>query len=218
MADNDKMDLEGAPASSQTARSGTSFTAGSGEGFAVGQLILHRYKILGRAPFDQTAFRAKDLKSERVVPDPNHTSTVEFRHEYGTLVVSSNRHDAEVSIEGSSTGNPPMERVLPPGRYSVLVRAPGFPDQTEVADVQIGQRMVMAFNFALPPPPAPSGEVASSGGQQTSPSTPVATPAPGNSPTASDSSTQSGSVSVASSPQSENSPQSSGSPSPSIAP
>jgi PEGA domain-containing protein/protein tyrosine kinase len=151
----------------------------------------------------------------RVVPDPNHASTVEFKHQYGTLAVSSNRHDAEVSIEGSSTGNPPMERVLPPGRYSVLVRAPGFPDQTEVADVQTGQRMVMAFNFA---PPPPSGEVASSGGQQNSPSTPMASPAPGNSPTASDSSAQGGSGSVASSPQSENSPQSSGSPSPSIAP
>jgi len=161
--------------------------------------------------------RIEDLKPVRmrVVPDPNHTSTVEFKHQYGTVVVSSNRHDAEVSIEGSSTGNPPIERVLPPGRYSVVVRAPGFTDQTEVADVQIGQRMVMAFNFA---PPPPSGEVASSGGKQSSPSTPMTTPAPGNSPTASDSSTQNGSGSVAGSPQSENSPQSSGSPSPNIAP
>jgi PEGA domain len=162
--------------------------------------------------------RIEDLKPVRmrVVPDPNHTSTVEFKHQYGTVVVSSNRHDAEVSIEGSSTGKPPIERVLPPGRYFVVVRAPGFPDQTEVADVQIGQRMVMAFNFALPPPP--SGELASSGGQQSSPSMPMTTPAPGNSPTASDSTTQNGSGSVAGLPQSENSPQSSGSPSPNIAP
>lgn len=164
--------------------------------------------------------RIEDLEPVRmrVVPDPNHTSTVEFKHQYGTLVISSNRHDAEVSIEESSTGNPPIERVLPPGRYSVVVRAPGFPDQTEVADVQIGQRMVMAFNFATPTPTPPSNAVASSGEQQSSPSTPIVSPASGNLPAASDSSTQSGSGSLAGSPQSENSPQSSGSPSPSIAP
>jgi serine/threonine protein kinase len=88
--------------------------------------------------------------SREVVPDPNGTTVVEFKHDYGSVAISSDRTDAEVIIEGVNFGKPPIDGILPPGRHDVIVRAPGFPSQTKVADVQTGRRIAMDFNFANP--------------------------------------------------------------------
>ncbi len=101
--------------------------------------------------------------SREVVPDPNGTTVVEFKHDYGSVAISSDRTDAEVVIEGVNFGKPPIDGILPPGRHDIIVRAPGFPSQTKVADVQTGRRIAMDFNFT------------SAGGQANPPS--VARPA-----------------------------------------
>jgi serine/threonine protein kinase len=85
--------------------------------------------------------------SREIVPDPNGTTVVEFKHDYGSVTISSDRTDAEVVIEGVNFGKPPIEGILPPGRHDIIVRAPGFSSQTKVADVQIGRRIAMDFNF-----------------------------------------------------------------------
>jgi hypothetical protein len=98
--------------------------------------------------------------SREVVPDPNGTTVVEFKHDYGSVAISSDRADAEVVIEGVNFGKPPVDGILPPGRHDIIVRAPGFPSQTKVVDVQTGRRIAMDFNFtsaggqASPPPVA----------------------------------------------------------------
>jgi hypothetical protein len=86
--------------------------------------------------------------SREVVPDPNGTTVVEFKHDYGSVAISSDRTDAEVIIEGVNFGKPPIDGILPPGRHDIIVRVPGFPSQTKVADVQTGRRIAMDFNFS----------------------------------------------------------------------
>jgi hypothetical protein len=83
-----------------------------------------------------------------IVPEPNGTSVVEFKHEYGVISLASDRADTEVTIGGIDLGKLPIEGILPPGRHQVMFRAPGFPDQRRVADIKVGKRSVMQINFA----------------------------------------------------------------------
>ena len=86
--------------------------------------------------------------TKQVTPNPTGTATVEFKHNYGWVLVSSNRRDSEVLIEGFSFGKAPILGILPPGRHPVIVRAPGYQDQTQVVDVQTGKRISLAFRFS----------------------------------------------------------------------
>ena len=86
--------------------------------------------------------------SKQVTPNPTGTTTVEFKHNYGWVLVSSNRRNSEVLIEGFSFGKAPILGILPPGRHPVIVRAPGYQDQAQVVDVQTGKRISLAFRFS----------------------------------------------------------------------
>jgi hypothetical protein len=85
--------------------------------------------------------------SHEVVPESDGTTVVEFKHEYGTISLASDREDAEVSVGGINLGKLPIEGIFPPGQHRIVVRAPGVPDQTRVADVQTGQRVAMEIDF-----------------------------------------------------------------------
>jgi serine/threonine protein kinase len=86
--------------------------------------------------------------SHEVVPDPNGTNVIEFKHEYGNISLASDREDAEVTVGGINLGKLPIEGIFPPGKHQIVVRAPGLPDQTRVADVAAGQRLVMEVDFS----------------------------------------------------------------------
>ena len=85
--------------------------------------------------------------SHEVVPDPNGTNVVEFKHEYGVISLTSDRDDSEVTVGGINLGKLPIQGIFPPGRHQIVVRAPGAPDQTRVADVVAGQRVAMEIDF-----------------------------------------------------------------------
>ena len=85
--------------------------------------------------------------SHEVVPDPNGTTVVEFKHEYGVISLTSDRDDSEVTVGTINLGKLPIEGIFPPGQYQIVVRAPGVPDQTRVAEVEAGQRVAMEINF-----------------------------------------------------------------------
>jgi hypothetical protein len=82
-----------------------------------------------------------------VTPDPNGLSVVEFKHEYGTISLKSDRADAEVIVRGISLGQVPLEGILPPGQHTIILRAPGVPDQTRVIELTAGQKMSVEVNF-----------------------------------------------------------------------
>jgi PEGA domain len=86
--------------------------------------------------------------SHEVVPDPNGTSVIEFKHEYGNISLASDRRDAEVAVGGINLGKLPIEGIFPPGKHQIVVRAHGLPDQTRVAEVVAGQRVAMEIDFS----------------------------------------------------------------------
>jgi hypothetical protein len=85
--------------------------------------------------------------SHEMVPDPNGTNVVEFKHEYGIISLASDRDDSEVTVGTINLGKLPIEGIFPPGQYQMVIRAPGVPDQTRVAEVVAGQRVAMEINF-----------------------------------------------------------------------
>ncbi|MBV8228326.1 MAG: PEGA domain-containing protein, partial [Verrucomicrobia bacterium] len=85
--------------------------------------------------------------TQTVTPDPSGLSVVEFKHEYGTISLKSDRADAEVIVRGISLGRVPIEGILPPGQHRIIVRAPGVPDQTRTIDLAAGQKKSVEINF-----------------------------------------------------------------------
>jgi serine/threonine protein kinase len=86
--------------------------------------------------------------SREVVPDPNGSTVVEFKHQYGIISLASDRQDAQVTVGGIDLGKLPIEGIFPPGQHQIVVRAPGAPDQTRIADVAPGQRVAMEIDFS----------------------------------------------------------------------
>ena len=85
--------------------------------------------------------------NQTVTPDPSGLSVVEFKHQYGTVSLKSDRADAEVIVRGISLGQVPMEGILPPGQHKIILRAPGVPDQIRTIDLAAGQKMSVEVNF-----------------------------------------------------------------------
>jgi len=83
--------------------------------------------------------------TQRVVPDPNGSTIVEFKHSYGILSINSDHSDAEVIIGGVDSGKAPVEEIVPPGPEQVIVQMPGIPDQVQQTEIQSGQRAVLEF-------------------------------------------------------------------------
>ena len=87
--------------------------------------------------------------TRRVVPDSSESTAIEFKHDYGTVSLTSDRPDAEVIVEGISLGTPPIEGILPPGQHKIVVRAPGAPDETRTVNLASGQRVALDINFNI---------------------------------------------------------------------
>lgn len=140
---------------------------------------------IGKAPFNyslpagQVELTSKigSLASvtQRVTPNPDGTSTIEFKHVYGFVSVTTDRADAEVLIGGINLGRAPIEGILPPGKHQIVVKASGSPDQSRTADVQANRRVVMQFTFGG----GASGTSQANSIDQNSP-TAKATPVPGS--------------------------------------
>jgi serine/threonine protein kinase len=123
--------------------------------------------------------------TQRVTPDPNGTSVVEFKHVYGLLSVTTDRADAEVLIGGINLGRVPIEGILPPGKHQVLVKAPGAADQVRTADIQANRRQSVQFTFEGGGPNLPAEVDQNAPVVQTSPAQPNISPSPaaGSKPT-----------------------------------
>jgi hypothetical protein len=81
---------------------------------------------------------------------PDSADTVEFKHAYGTLTVTSDSKDAQVIVGGLVLGNPPIEKVFPPGLYQVVLRTKGAPEQEQTAEIQDGATVALRFTDPTP--------------------------------------------------------------------
>jgi hypothetical protein len=125
-----------------------------------GATIMMGQSELGKTPLTvalptepielMSRFGTLEPVTREVVPAPNGSTIVEFKHNYGLLSVRSNRPDSEIVVDGLQLGKPPIEDFLPPGQHQVIARAPNAPDQTRVAAIRASQQAVLAVNFNTP--------------------------------------------------------------------
>jgi hypothetical protein len=84
---------------------------------------------------------------QTLTPDDAQVVALQFKHSYGTLIVSSDRNDAALTIDGSDFGHPPVLVFLTPGAHKVFLTASNAPDKTRNVDVIEGQRATVEIHF-----------------------------------------------------------------------
>jgi len=75
-----------------------------------------------------------------LTPDDNQVIAHQFKHEYGTLVVTCDRTDAALVIDGTGYGHPPAVVLVSPGPHKLFITASNAPDKTQEVEVTAGQR------------------------------------------------------------------------------
>jgi serine/threonine protein kinase len=115
-------------------------------GVAIGKTPLNCALPLGQVELTSKIGSLAPV-TQRFTPDADGSSVIEFKHTYGLLSITADRADAEALIGGINLGRAPIEGILPPGKYQVVVKASGSPDQARTAEVQANHRQVMQFTF-----------------------------------------------------------------------
>jgi PEGA domain len=85
---------------------------------------------------------------QTLTPDGAQVVAFHFKHSYGTLIVSSDRADAALTIDGTNFGHPPALVFLTPGTHKVFITATNAPDKTRSVDVAEGQRASVQIHFS----------------------------------------------------------------------
>src|SRR5258708_38777762 len=84
---------------------------------------------------------------QTLTPDDAQVVAFHFKHSYGTLIVSSDRADAALTIDGTNFGHPPALLFLTPGTHKVFITATNVADKTRNVDVAEGQRPSVEIHF-----------------------------------------------------------------------
>jgi pimeloyl-ACP methyl ester carboxylesterase len=108
---------------------------------------------------------------QTLTPDDAQVVAFHFKHSYGTLIVSSDRADATLTIDGANFGHPPALVFLPPGTHKVFITATNAPNKTRSVDVMEGQRASVEIHFT-----GASPETATSGPSPTVSASPASLP------------------------------------------
>jgi PEGA domain len=112
-----------------------------------------------------------------LTPDDGRIVADQFQHEYGTMVVTCDRTDAALMIDGTGYGHPPAVILISPGRHKLFMTASDAPDKTRAVEVQAGQRATVEMDFSGGSPETAKTSM----GPQTTPD-PSPSPAPKASP------------------------------------
>jgi PEGA domain len=83
-----------------------------------------------------------------LTPDDNQVISYQFKHEYGTIVVTCDRTDAALVIDGTGYGHPPAVVLVSPGKHKLFVTASNAPDKTREVEVAAGQRASLEMDFS----------------------------------------------------------------------
>jgi hypothetical protein len=116
---------------------------------------------------------------QTLVPDENQVIAYQFKHEYGTIVVTCDRTDAALVIDGTGYGHPPAIVLVSPGKHRLFMTASNAPDKTREVEVASAQRasVVMDFSGGSPETTKTSAESRSSPEDSLSPA-PKVSPSP----------------------------------------
>jgi PEGA domain len=115
----------------------------------------------------------------KLTSDDNQVIAHQFKHEYGTIVVTCDRTDAALVIDGTGYGNPPAVVLVSPGPHKLFVAASNAPDKTREVEVTAGQRASVEMDFSGGSPETTKTSADSQSAPVDSPSPPpAASPSP----------------------------------------
>ena len=114
-----------------------------------------------------------------LTPDESQVTAYQFKHDYGTIVVTCNRTDAALVIDGTGYGHPPAIVLVSPGTHKLFVTASNVPNKTREVEVTTGQRASVEMDFSGGNPETTKTSVSPQRTPQDSPSpAPKASPSP----------------------------------------
>jgi hypothetical protein len=83
-----------------------------------------------------------------LTPDENQVLAYQFKYEYGTIVVTCDRTDAALLIDGTGYGHPPAVLLVSPGKHRLFMTASNAPDKSREVEVAAGQRASVEMDFS----------------------------------------------------------------------
>src|ERR1700733_57263 len=76
----------------------------------------------GGQPVEMTSrFGPLGAVTHTLTPDDGQLTAYQFKHEYGTVVVTCERTDAALLIDGTDYGHPPAVVLVSPGRHKLFM-------------------------------------------------------------------------------------------------
>jgi hypothetical protein len=115
--------------------------------------------------------------TQTLTPSDGQIVAYQFKHEYGTLVVTCERIDAALVIDGTGYGHAPAVVLVSPGRHKLFLTASNAPDKTREVELKAGERATVEMDFSGGSPETTKTSVGSQSSPKDSPS-----PAPNESP------------------------------------
>jgi len=109
--------------------------------------------------------------TQTLTPTEGQIVAYQFKHEYGTLVVTCERIDAALVIDGAGYGHPPAVVLVSPGRHKLFMTASNAPDKTREVELKAGERATVEMDFSGGSPETTKTSVSPQ-------STPVDSPSP----------------------------------------
>ena len=83
-----------------------------------------------------------------LTPDDGQLIAYQFKHEYGTVVVTCERTDATLLIDGTGYGHPPAVVLVSPGKHKLFMTASNAPDKTREVELKAGERATVEMDFS----------------------------------------------------------------------
>ena len=83
-----------------------------------------------------------------LTPSDGQIVAYQFKHQYGTLVVTCERIDAALVIDGTGYGHPPAVVLVSPGKHKLFMTASNAPDKTREVELKAGERATVEMDFS----------------------------------------------------------------------
>ena len=121
--------------------------------------------------------------TQTLTPSEGQIVAYQFKHEYGTLVVTCERIDAALVIDGTGYGHPPAVILVSPGRHKLFLTASNAPDKTREVELKAGERATVEMDFSGGSPETTKTSVGPQSTPADSPSpAPMVSPSPKSRP------------------------------------
>ncbi len=121
--------------------------------------------------------------TQTLTPSDGQIVAYQFKHEYGTLVVTCERTDAALVIDGIGYGHPPAVVLVAPGRHELFMTATNAPDKTREVELKAGERATVEMDFSGGSPETTKTSVSPQSSPKDSPSPgPTVSPSPKSGP------------------------------------